>query len=63
MVITRDFLMSEIRRFQADKAQALEFVKSTDIAIAAYSALVDRLDAPEPEPEPAAPVVDTGVEP
>ena len=52
MVITREVLMSEIGRFQADKAQALEFVKSTDIAIAAYSALVDRLDAPEPVSAP-----------
>lgn len=49
MVITKEFLLSEIARFEADRAQAQEFIKSSTLAIEAYSALVARVEAPEPE--------------
>ncbi len=51
MVITREFLVSEIQRFTRDQQQAQEFIKVAGVSIMAYQALVDRLDAPEPEPE------------
>lgn len=57
MVITKEFLQSEIARFERDCAQAQEFVKTSGVAIAAYMALVDRLDAPDPVAEVPAPVV------
>ena len=51
MVITREFLLSEISRFENDRAQAQSFIQTAGVAISAYQALVDRLDAPEPTPE------------
>ena len=48
MVITKEFLLSEIGRFEADRTQAQEFVRTSTVAITAYKALVDRVDAPEP---------------
>lgn len=55
MVITKEFLQSEIARFERDRDQAQEFVKTSGVAIAAYMALVDRLDAPEPAKEETEP--------
>ena len=49
MVITKEFLLSEIRRFEAEAAQAQAFIQTAGIAISAYKALVDRIDLPEPE--------------
>ena len=51
MAITREFLLSEISRFENDRAQAQAFIASSEIAILAYQALIDRIDAPEPEPK------------
>ena len=53
MVITKEFLLSEIGRFEADVAQARAFIVSAETAISAYKALVARMDAPEPTPEVA----------
>lgn len=47
MEITKDFLMSEIKRLSAERDQAAAFVTASQGAIDAYQALVERLDAPE----------------
>lgn len=51
MQITREFLVSEVARLEADREQAKSFVTAVQGAIDGYKALVERLDAPKaPEP-------------
>jgi hypothetical protein len=47
MEITKDFLLSEIKRLEAERNQASSFVTASQGAIDAYTALVERLDAKE----------------
>ena len=49
MVITKEFLLKEISRFEAEAAQAQAFIQTAGVAVSAYRALVDRIDLPEPE--------------
>ncbi len=53
MEITREFLLMEIRRLEADRNQAQAFVNQSQGAIDGYKALVERIDAPEPLEDPA----------
>lgn len=53
MVITKEFLLNEIGRFETDASQARAFIVAAETAISAYKALVARVDAPEPTPEVA----------
>ena len=47
MEITKDFLLSEIKRLEAERNQASSFVTASQGAIDAYTALVERLDVKE----------------
>jgi len=47
MEITKDFLLSEITRLEAERNQAASFVTASQGAIDAYTALVERLDTEE----------------
>jgi len=51
MEITKDFLLSEIKRLEAERNQASSFVTASQGAIDAYIALVERLDAKDPKGE------------
>jgi hypothetical protein len=51
MEITKDFLLSEIKRLEAERNQASSFVTASQGAIDAYTALVERLDAKETKGE------------
>lgn len=44
MEITKDFLLSEIRRLEAERDQASSFITAAQGAIDAYKALVERID-------------------
>lgn len=44
MEITRDFLLSEIKRLEGERNQASSFITAAQGAIDAYTALVERLD-------------------
>jgi hypothetical protein len=47
MEITKEFLLSEIKRLENERNQASSFVTASQGAIDAYTALVERLDAKE----------------
>ena len=49
MEITKDFLLSEIKRLEAERNQAASFITAAQGAIDGYKALVERLDTQEPE--------------
>lgn len=51
MEITKDFLLSEIKRLEAERNQASSFVTASQGAIDAYTALVERLDVKEKQGE------------
>jgi|DEB0MinimDraft_12_1074336.scaffolds.fasta_scaffold198475_2 hypothetical protein len=51
MEITKDFLLSEIKRLEAERNQASSFVTASQGAIDAYTALVERLDVKEEQGE------------
>jgi uncharacterized small protein (DUF1192 family) len=51
MEITKEFLLSEIKRLEAERNQASSFITASQGAIDAYTALVERLDAKEPKGE------------
>lgn len=51
MEITKDFLLTEIKRLEAERNQASSFVTAAQGAIDGYKALVERLDTPEPAEE------------
>ena len=51
MEITREFLLSEIKRLEAERNQASSFITASQGAIDAYTALVERLDTEEPKGE------------
>lgn len=52
MLITKEFLVAEITRLDAQRTQAANFVTAVSGAIDAMKSLVERVDAPEPEPVP-----------
>jgi hypothetical protein len=47
--ITKPFLLSEIERLVAERNQASSFIAAAQGAIDGYKALVERLDAQEPD--------------
>ena len=47
MEITKDFLLSEIKRLENERNQAANFITASQGAIDAYTALVERLDTEE----------------
>lgn len=49
MQITKEFLEAEIRDLEAEIQKAQAFVLKAQGTIEAYSMLINRLDAPEPE--------------
>ena len=51
MEITKDFLLSEIKRLENERNQASSFVTASQGAIDAYTALVERLDVKEEQGE------------
>jgi len=51
MEITKEFLLSEIKRLEAERNQASSFVTASQGAIDAYTALVERLDVKETKGE------------
>ncbi len=51
MELTKEFLLSEITRLEAERNQAANFITAAQGAIDGYKALVERLDAPEPTEE------------
>lgn len=51
MEITKEFLLAEIQRLEAERNQASSFVTASQGAIDAYTALVERLDAKETKGE------------
>ncbi len=51
MEITKDFLLSEIKRLENERNQASSFVTASQGAIDAYTALVERLDSKETKGE------------
>jgi hypothetical protein len=51
MEITKEFLLSEIKRLEAERNQASSFVTASQGAIDAYTALVERLDSKEKQGE------------
>jgi hypothetical protein len=50
MLITKEFLVAEITRLEAQRVQASNFVTAVSGAIDGMKSLVERIDAPEPEP-------------
>ena len=55
MQITKEFLVAEITRLDAQRTQAASFVTAASGAIDSMKALIERIDAPEPEPAQAEP--------
>ena len=51
MEITREFLLSEIKRLEAERNQASSFITASQGAIDAYTALVERLDTKDSKGE------------
>jgi len=51
MEITKEFLLSEIKRLESERNQASSFVTASQGAIDAYTALVERLDTKEVQGE------------
>lgn len=51
MVITKDFLESEIVELERESQKAQTFLVQAQATIAAYKMLVNRLEAPEPAVE------------
>jgi hypothetical protein len=51
MEITKEFLLFEIKRLEAERNQASNFITASQGAIDAYTALVERLDTEEPQGE------------
>jgi len=51
MEITKEFLLSEIKRLESERNQASSFVTASQGAIDAYTALVERLDVKEEQGE------------
>ena len=51
MEITKEFLLSEIKRLENERNQAANFITASQGAIDAYTALVERLDAEDPKGE------------
>jgi hypothetical protein len=47
MEITKEFLLSEIKRLENERNQAANFITASQGAIDAYTALVERLDSKE----------------
>ena len=47
MQLTKEFLLAEIARLSAGRDEAASFVTATQGAIDGYTALVERIDAPE----------------
>jgi hypothetical protein len=51
MQITKEFLETEIRELEAEAQKAQTFLTQAQATIQAYKMLINRLDAPELEPE------------
>ena len=51
MQITKDFLESEIRDLEQEINKANAFILKAQGTIEAYRMLINRLEAPEPEPQ------------
>jgi hypothetical protein len=51
MQITKEFLETEIRDLETETQKAQTFVTQAQATIQAYKMLINRLDAPEPEPQ------------
>jgi hypothetical protein len=51
MQITKEFLEAEIRELESEAQKAQTFVTQVQATITAYRMLINRLDAPEPEPQ------------
>lgn len=51
MQITKEFLEAEIRELEAEVQKAHTFVIQAQATITAYRMLINRLEAPEPEPQ------------
>ena len=51
MQITKDFLEAEIRELEAEAQKAQTFLAQAQATITAYRMLINRLEAPEPEPQ------------
>ena len=51
MQITKEFLLAEIADLQKEAGTAQTFLVQSQATINAYQMLINRLDAPEPEPE------------
>lgn len=49
MPITKEFLEAEIASLQAQRNNALTILQQADGAIAAYRALLSKLEQPEPD--------------
>ena len=51
MQITKEFLEAEIRELESEAQKAQTFLIQAQATITAYRMLINRLDAPEPEPQ------------
>ena len=51
MQITKEFLEAEIRELEAEAQKAHIFLMQAQATITAYKMLINRLEAPEPEPQ------------
>ena len=51
MQITKEFLETEIRELETETQKAQTFLTQAQATIQAYKMLINRLDAPEPEPQ------------
>ena len=51
MQITKEFLEAEIRELEVEAQKAQTFLIQAQATIAAYKMLINRLEAPEPEPQ------------
>ena len=51
MQITKEFLEAEVRELETELQKAQTFMIQAQATITAYRMLINRLDAPEPEPQ------------
>ena len=51
MQITKEFLVAEIADLQREAGKAEAFLLQAKATIGAYQMLINRLEAPEPEPQ------------
>lgn len=49
MIITKEYLVAEIKSLEQEANKANVFVVQAQATIAAYNMLINKLDAPEPE--------------